>query len=63
MQLNNPFSAADLDMQDIRGEQYALFNPAGTIMRLEGVAYLALACLRDGPPRNDAFFCLHASLH
>jgi hypothetical protein len=44
MRLNNPFAAPDFDMQDIRGGQYALFNPARTILRFEGLAYLALAC-------------------
>lgn len=44
MPLNNPFAAPDFDMQDIRGEQYALFNPARTILRFEGLAYLILAC-------------------
>ncbi len=44
MKLNNPFAADDLDMQDIRGDQYAAMKPASTILRLEGLGYLTLAC-------------------
>jgi hypothetical protein len=44
MKLNNPFAADDLDMQDIRGDQYAAMKPASTILRLEGIGYLTLAC-------------------
>lgn len=45
MKLNNPFLAEDLDMQDIRGDQYATMRPARTILRWEGAAYLLLACV------------------
>jgi Domain of unknown function (DUF4260) len=44
MKLNNPFAADDFDMQDIRGDQYAAMKPATTILRLEGLGYLILAC-------------------
>jgi hypothetical protein len=44
MPLNNPFAAPDFDMQDIRGDHYGLFDPARTILRGEGLAYLVLAC-------------------
>ena len=44
MKLNNPFAADDFDMQDIRGDQYAVMKPASTILRLEGLGYLMLAC-------------------
>ncbi|MES2952451.1 MAG: DUF4260 domain-containing protein [Pseudomonadota bacterium] len=42
MKLKNPFAAPDFDMQDIRGDHYAVFNPARNILRWEGMAYLAL---------------------
>jgi hypothetical protein len=44
MPLNNPFTTSDFDMQDIRGDQYGVFDPARTILRGEGLAYLVLAC-------------------
>jgi hypothetical protein len=44
MKLNNPFSEALMDMQDIRGDQYALKNPARQILRTEGLVCLLLAC-------------------
>lgn len=44
MKLNNPFAAPDFDMQDIRGDHYGVFNPALTLLRAEGLAYLLLAC-------------------
>lgn len=44
MRLTNPFAAPHFDMQDIRGSQYGLMNPARTILRAEGLAYLLLAC-------------------
>ncbi len=44
MRINNPFVAEDFDMQDIRGDQYAAMKPASTILRIEGFAYLVLAC-------------------
>lgn len=44
MPLNNPFAAPDFDMQDIRGDHYGVFDPALTILRGEGLAYLVLAC-------------------
>lgn len=44
MHLNNPFSAADFDMQDIRGDDYAVFKPVRNILRLEGLIYLVMAC-------------------
>lgn len=45
MKISNPLTAEDFDMQDIRGDQYAAVNPARTILRLEGVAYLLVACV------------------
>ena len=44
MKFNNPFAADDLDIQDIRGDQYAAMKPVSTILRLEGLSYLILAC-------------------
>ena len=44
MPLKNPFAAPDFDMQDIRGDHYGVFEPALTILRGEGLAYLVLAC-------------------
>ena len=44
MKLNNPFAELDMDMQDIRGGQYGLMNPARQILRAEGGACLLLAC-------------------
>ncbi|MFT3815942.1 MAG: DUF4260 family protein [Acidovorax sp.] len=44
MKISNPLAAEDLDMQDIRGDHYATMKPASTILRLEGLAYLLLAC-------------------
>jgi hypothetical protein len=41
--MNNPFSSEDFDMQDIRGDQYALFSPVRNWLRFEGLGYLALA--------------------
>ena len=43
MPFNNPFAAPEFDMQDIRGEQYGLFNPVRMILRGEGLAYLISA--------------------
>lgn len=43
MRLKNPLAAPDLDMQDIRGGQYALMNPICKILRAEGFGYLALS--------------------
>jgi hypothetical protein len=43
MKINNPFAATDLDMQDIRGGQYALMNPVRWILRFEGLLYVALS--------------------
>lgn len=43
MKLNNPFAAPDLDMQDLRGDQYAVMTPARTILRVEGLLYLLVA--------------------
>lgn len=43
MRLKNPFTAPALDMQDIRGGQYALMDPVCKILRTEGLAYLMLA--------------------
>jgi hypothetical protein len=45
VKLNNPLAAADLDMQDLRGDQYATAPPVRSILRWEGVAYLLLACV------------------
>ena len=45
MKLVNPMAFDDLDMQDIRGLQYALVDPVRGILRLEGLACLALACV------------------
>jgi hypothetical protein len=45
MKLNNPLAADDLDMQDIRGYQYAAMKPASIILRLEGLSCLILACV------------------
>jgi hypothetical protein len=42
--LNNPFAEPDMDMQDIRGGQYGLMNPARQILRAEGLVCLLLAC-------------------
>ena len=44
MPLINPFAAPDFDMQDIRGDQYAVMNPIQTVLRAEGLGYLLLAC-------------------
>lgn len=44
MPLNNPLAAPDFDMQDIRGDQYALKNPVQAFLRAEGLGYLLLAC-------------------
>ena len=44
MPLNNPLAAPDLDMQDIRGNQYALMKPIQTVLRAEGLGYMLLAC-------------------
>jgi Domain of unknown function (DUF4260) len=44
MKLNNPFATDDFDMQDIRGDQFAAMKPVSTILRLEGLSYLMLAC-------------------
>ncbi len=41
--MNNPFSSEDFDMQDIRGDQYAVFPPVRNWLRFEGLGYLALA--------------------
>ena len=41
--MNNPFSSEDFDMQDIRGDQYAVFPPVQNWLRFEGLGYLALA--------------------
>jgi uncharacterized membrane protein YeiH len=43
MKISNPMAAPDLDMQDIRGDQYALMNPVRWILRLEGLLYLVLS--------------------
>jgi hypothetical protein len=45
MKMNNPLVAEVLDMQDIRGDQYATKRPASAILRWEGLAYLLLACV------------------
>jgi hypothetical protein len=44
VKLNNPFAEPDMDMQDIRGGQYGLMNPARQILRAEGFVCLLLAC-------------------
>nr|WP_295769993.1 DUF4260 domain-containing protein [Rhodoferax sp.] len=44
MPFNNPFAAPDFDMQDIRGDHHGVFDPARTILRGEGFAYLVFAC-------------------
>ena len=41
--MNNPFSSEDFDMQDIRGDQYAVFPPVRNWLRFEGLGYLAFA--------------------
>lgn len=45
MKLNNPFAEPDMDMQDIRGGQYGLMNPARQILRVEGLVCLLLTCV------------------
>ena len=44
VKLNNPFAEPDMDMQDIRGGQYGLMNPARQILRAEGFVCFLLAC-------------------
>lgn len=44
VKLNNPFAEIDMHMQDIRGGQYGLLNPARQILRAEGLVCLLLAC-------------------
>jgi hypothetical protein len=45
MKFVNPLAADELDMQDIRGGQYSLVDPVRSVLRLEGLACLALACV------------------
>ena len=44
MKLSNPFLAQELDIQDLRGDQYAVMSPMRQLLRAEGLAYLVLAC-------------------
>ena len=43
MKFTNPMAASDLDMQDTRGEHYALQNPVRNILRWEGLIYFVFA--------------------
>jgi Domain of unknown function (DUF4260) len=45
MKLNNPFAEIDMDIQDIKGGQYGLMNPALKILRAEGLVCMLLACV------------------
>jgi hypothetical protein len=42
--LHNPLREENLDIQDIKGDSYALRKPLSTILRVEAVGYVAVAC-------------------
>jgi hypothetical protein len=45
MTLRNPLASEALDMQDIRGDQYAVMPPVRQLLRAEGLGYAVLACV------------------
>lgn len=43
--MRNPFAQSDFDMQDLRGDHYAVMPPISTLLRWEALGALAVALL------------------